>query len=203
MYLFVYINNYHYHYQPKLKLEAKRATLAEMQGIRHGKTVKQVVEHTKFANSHALVKADLLLPLLRQFHRPRLVASMRACRWEVLFHRPDKAKKRLFRARSSRSTPAQDIENVSLVEGDFMCVEYVEEYPPIIMNVGMSSRVINYHRMSENDSKDASQSAREKKVKSVFEKMDETKQRVPRHVRLLVEGQSKKMSVRLRTARGA
>jgi hypothetical protein len=58
--------------------------------------------------------------------------------------------------------------------------------------MGMASKILNYYRSIDDQSRSAVQNAYEKSVRDTFQHMDQLNQRVPRHVRLLVEKQTKK-----------
>lgn len=43
------------------------------------------------------------------------------------------------------------LSDLTLLEGDFICIEYIEEHPNAIMNPGMASKIINYYRQPPED----------------------------------------------------
>ena len=44
------------------------------------------------------------------------------------------------------------VEDLSLVSGDFILIEYVERYPVVLQNLGMASRILNFYRVSTDGS---------------------------------------------------
>jgi len=179
---------------PILKMsEGKKAAIEEQQGSKLGRRFATVLEHARFAEQHKNCKTDLLLAELRNFHRPRLSSSMKSKTWEIVFHKSANNQKLI--ERRSRFKVSQDIENVSLVEGEFICVEYIEEFPPILSNIGMASKIINYHRCTDDNSKNSSKSSQDESIKNAIENLDQNNQRVPRHFRLLLEQRSKKSNI--------
>ena len=44
-----------------------------------------------------------------------------------------------------------------MLEGDFICIEYIEEHPNVLMNPGMASKIINYYRQPPEDKTQSSQ----------------------------------------------
>ena len=40
----------------------------------------------------------------------------------------------------------RDVTDLTGMDGDLILAEYCEEYPPLIMAVGMNTRIINYYK---------------------------------------------------------
>lgn len=175
----------------KRMAEGKKAAIQEKGGTGIGRSFATVLEHTKFATKHKMCKPDLLPVELRNFHRPRLVTKMQQRPWQIVFNKPQKKQNSRFRMKGGDS-----IENISVVDGDFMVMEYIEEYPPIIMNPGMASKVINYHRESGEDG----QAGKMRKVQDTYKKIEEKGQYLPRHVRALMEKESREMDGHTKSA---
>ena len=90
-------------------------------------------------------KADLLASELRHFHRPRLSPQLFSRDWKCAYYCSsnagmlesvrDSLRVGLL-AESSCPSSAQDKNDITLLTGDFVLVEYIEEVPPISLATG-------------------------------------------------------------------
>ena len=122
----------------------------------------EYIEQTELVSSHILVR-DLSKILLREYHRPKipLVVVRQDLSWQfqirysqkkeapgagdkgASFHRTGA----IMRAAGQAQTPTIRAEgDLSPTDGKLVLVEYSEERPPIQMNKGMCSKIINYFR---------------------------------------------------------
>lgn len=135
------------------------------------------------ASSHRNTKPDLNELELKSFHRPRMSAPLKARPW-VISVNGERGKSSA--AASARSLSGSNSTNIDLnvATGDFILVEYFEENPPILLNFGMASIVLNYERI-----RDAGADQDEKRHKSLQARTTEFENvyRLPRHVKLLME----------------
>ncbi|BFZ64970.1 hypothetical protein YB2330_006133 [Saitoella coloradoensis] len=99
------------------------------------------IEHAPFANrlQCPYYKTRISKAEARSFHRPQLSFMLNhPIHFTKLKKRDKKAKDRMT---------LQTTKDVSLADnGNFVLVEYSEEHPPVLSNVGMGSKVINYYR---------------------------------------------------------
>ena len=122
------------------------------------------LEHSFFAARHYNTTATLSHLQLKYFHRPTLsrqalspMLSKKPNIWHI--HTEKKRGKHKLTAsqghlrRTHNSTKQiSTATELSLVDdtSEYICIEYIEEYPNLIMNRGMSSKIVNYYRPVEN-----------------------------------------------------
>lgn len=79
-------------------------------------------------------------------------------------------------------TPTQAIDknDLSLLTGDFVMLEYIEERPPLVLNVGMASSIVNYFRtqVEEGSGRDNTNTVRTTGTSAVRK----LSHRIPQHV---------------------
>jgi transcription initiation factor TFIID subunit 1 len=75
--------------------------------------------------------------ILRNFHRPR--ATFPANRLMPIVTKKETTKRLVEIIRKKK--------DLSLKDGRFVMVEYVEEFPPMLANPGMGARIHNYYRL--------------------------------------------------------
>eukprot|EP01038_Epipyxis_sp_PR26KG_P009931 gene9931-13360_t len=157
------------------------------------------LNHNSIANSHRNTKPDLLESELRYFHRPRMNKE-RDRPWQISLK--NSTKKQATGATHSRlSFSEEDKLNLSLANNtvNFILLEYMEEFPPVMLNYGMASAIFNYYRTSEDDEleEERRQKARLDSAQLVqgltSNNLDpstmngDRKCRLPRHVMLLLQ----------------
>jgi hypothetical protein len=99
-----------------------------------------------------------------------------------------------------------DKQNLSLtgssgIRCNFIILEYIEEFPPVMLNYGMASAVFNYFRPSptavgdEDDPKESLRSAQSQEDGSQHPpENSSSKNRLPRHVAMLLQQRSQKQA---------
>ena len=156
-----------------------------------------VLNHHNIAKRHKNTKKylDLSETELKNFHRPRLSKTIKSKPWHV--------KEAVGSTRSSDPSTRgvgkiyaeSDKLDLSLINGDFLLLEYVEEIPPIILNFGMVSSIINFYRTS--DDRDNEEKKQRSKLNAALKlglNENTLTDRIPRHVRLLINQRDVKQS---------
>lgn len=91
----------------------------------------------------AQYKTKLSTKEARSFHRPSLHFPVEH---EIRFSKMKTRKRKTYRGKDIKDVLA-NTKDVSLSDGlDFVLLEYSEEYPVVMSNFGMGSRLINYYR---------------------------------------------------------
>ena len=90
-----------------------------------------------------------------------------------------------------------NLHELSLAGGEGVLLEYVEEHPPIRLNYGMASRLLNYYRApdtrNEEDVVEEEDEKRERQKNTLLRRQELYNQcHVPRHVKLLLEHRDRK-----------
>ena len=84
---------------------------------------------------------------------------------------------------TSRTKSDLDKLDLSIAQGDFICIEYIEEKPPILMNFAMASAIFNFRRIP--DRRDNDEKKQRLKLDAIANDDSNTGVRIPRHIRLL------------------
>jgi hypothetical protein len=143
--------------QVVLSSRRKRTTAAE-----------EELEHSTFAARH-LNTVPILSPLqLKYFHRPLLSKQALSSTlhnkpniWHIIVEKKGKhkltASQGNLRRTHNSTKQISSAAELSLIDdtSEYICIEYVEENPNLIMNRGMASKIVNYYRPME-DEEDAS-----------------------------------------------
>ena len=155
------------------------------------------LSHHNIAYSHKNTKPDLLEVELMYFHRPRMIRD-RDRPWMIHLTDPSSSSSNhslssllVKRQNSSSSAPIVSSEaerqNLSLAVSSanhqFLVLEYVEEFPPLMLNYGMSSALFNYYRPPLPDDQDRDENIM--LMQSTVEALQSSTSRLPRHVQLL------------------
>lgn len=107
-------------------------------GKRRGRSIVASLRHANIAATHRNTKPDLREIELKYYHRPHILSDVNAI---VITVQQDPATK------SNKDRNTQDErQNISLQEGNIVLFEYIEEFPPILSNVGMASAILNYQK---------------------------------------------------------
>ena len=185
-----------------------------------GKLSISAVNHNNIAISHKNTKPDLSELDLRYFHRPRMLLKERDK--SILINLSSSTEKIENAATNSSWSNTMvpmsmrlvahfsesDKQSLSLVGSsggrcNFILLEYIEEFPPILLNFGMASAVFNYYRPPASaQDKDDDEDVREGKVRSAVSNEGNTqsqdttkgKHRLPRHVSQLLQQRSQKQT---------
>lgn len=145
---------------------------------RNRRLLTSVANHA-VATSHRNTKPDLTIPELKNFHRPRMSASLKSRPWSIHVAGEKSTRSSANRAINLHSSAV----DLNIAAGEFILVEYIEEYPPLMLNFGMSSLIVNYERI-----RDVEMDQDERRHKSMQKSVNiENAYRLPRHVRLLME----------------
>jgi len=145
-------------------------------------------------------RVDLLASELRYFHRPHLSVNQYNKSWIGTYSPPANAyasqtQAGAFQNKDSKAsgsvstgaghqhaqTQAIDKNDLSLLTGDFVLIEYIEEKPPLILNVGMASSIVNYYRTLADAGGSAGSNA-DTTRSSGSNAADNLSHRVPQHV---------------------
>ena len=129
---------------------------------------------------------DLTSVEVRYFHRPRLPESLKKKKWFIDINKSVNIKKATQPNTNPNSRPIySDAEklDLSILNGNFICVEFMEEIPPLIQNYGMGSSIFNYYRSYQKDDDN-----KLKKDEPTIQVNTDT--RLPKHLQLLLEHRS-------------
>mmetsp|Transcript_45235 Transcript_45235/g.79006 ORF Transcript_45235/g.79006 Transcript_45235/m.79006 type:complete len:1418 (-) Transcript_45235:87-4340(-) len=168
---------------------------------RASRSLIAALNHCNIAPSHKNAKPDLYEVELKYFHRPRMIRE-RDRPWQIFL----KSAHKKLSGSSSRdklglstsigsgkfATAEVDKQNLSIASStaDFILLEYVEEFPPVLLNYGMASAMFNYYRAPEqNEEEDNTRTkARTESNKLVESVLNDTnRSRLPRHLMLLLQ----------------
>jgi transcription initiation factor TFIID subunit 1 len=173
---------------------------------RANRSLIAALNHCNIATSHKNTKADLYEVELKYFHRPRMIRE-RDRAWQVIpksiFQKSKSASKSGVSGSGLAQTPATgfsgaklaadvDKQNLSLAgaHAEFILLEYVEEFPPVVLNYGMASAMFNYYRSPEqNEEEDEGKTKARVESNKLVESVlgDRTRSRLPRHLMLLLQ----------------
>ena len=188
-----------------------------------GKLSISAVNHNNVAIAHKNTKPDLSEHDLRYFHRPRMLLKELDKNIHVyMSSSPAAEKNESANSNSSWSKSAvpmsmrlvthfseSDKQSLSLVDSsggrcNFILLEYIEEFPPILLNFGMASAIFNYFRPpADAHDKEEEEEARGGKVRSAVsnegsaqqaQDLTKGKNRLPRHVTQLLQQHSQKQT---------
>lgn len=151
------------------------------------KSVLGNFKHHNIANTNKNTKMDLTSIEVRYFHRPRLPESLKKKKWVIDITKSINTKKINQSSNNSRPTSEAEKLDLSIVNGNFICVEFMEELPPLIQNYGMGSSIYNYYRSYQKDDDN-------RLKKSRFNSLVSTDTRLPKHLQLLLEHRSTRSS---------
>jgi len=182
-----------------------------------GRAHKTALLHTRAANMHLTTRPDLYSAALRNFHRPRLHKNRLTKSWKIALRTGERkpgaggssgggnvgvGQKMLASAMGGGSSGKVDM---TAATGDFCLFEYVEEHPPLRLNTGMATAMINFYRTDsslgedEKSSGTAAGGGAEKKSRVAVildgggqNAEKEAFARLPLHVRLLLKQREKK-----------
>jgi hypothetical protein len=130
----------------------KRTTAAE-----------EELEHSSFAARHLNTTAALTHLQLKFFHRPTLsrqalssVLHKKPNIWHIYVEKRSNKHKLTASQGNLRRTQNSTKQIYSAAElsltddtSEYICIEYIEEHPSLIMNRGMASKIVNYYRPVE------------------------------------------------------
>ena len=168
------------------------------------------VSHSKIALNHLNTRLDLSSVQLRYFHRPRLIRRNRRKKWRIALS-SSVAGSGVRRAGQNGNTDVNqeqvsssgsnslqsDNVNLCVANGSYFLIEYVEEHPPLRVNYGMGSRIVNYYRApdtrNQQDKAEEEDAAKERKAAAQAKRQNLLNQcRLPRHLRLLLSQRDEK-----------
>jgi len=150
------------------------------------------LEHFNIATQHRNCKTDLTLKEMLNYHAPRMTRKTKLKNWKLSIRKPSSSSGSNLELRIDRP------EDLSLLEGDFVCVEYSEERPPVLSNLGMASVIINFFRAealaeSSHGGKLAITGGRDPKlVQARGGLAKRTTSRQPKHIEMLEQRKSNK-----------
>ena len=145
---------------------------------RNRRLLTSVANHA-VATSHRNTKPDLTINELKNFHRPRMATSLKSRPWTIHVRGEKSLSSSANRAMNLHSSAV----DLNISSGEFALVEYIEEFPPIMLNFGMSSLIVNYERVRE-----VEMDQDERRHRSMQKTVNiENQYRLPRHVKLLME----------------
>eukprot|EP01034_Spumella_vulgaris_P022021 gene22021-28115_t len=177
------------------------------------------MNHSTIATSHKNTKPDLMALELKYFHRPHMIRE-KDRPWQITCKNSTTKKSSGSSGSATpggvgSSTPSHntspahksssgtgsmakiqfsevDKQNLSLASNreNFVLLEYVEEFPPVMLNYGMASTIFNYYRAPK--SNDEEEERRMKAKQETDKKYDSVlgasnRCRLPRHVLLLLQ----------------
>ena len=162
------------------------------------------LNHSKISVNKINTWPDLGSTKLKYFHRPRLPKSVTKKKtWKVTFKNTTVIAQNLRNMRRVgdgslglsvlSSRVGDNPQELGLAGGEAVLLEYVEENPPLRLNYGMASRVVNYYRApdtrNEDDVVEEEDDRRDRQgggIRLMREKMYKD-YHVPRHVKRLLE----------------
>ena len=148
-----------------------------------------VLSHSNIAITHKNAKSDLQEIELKYFHRPRMFRE-RDRIWRL------SSEGTAYKETSSSSSAVAaykevDKQNLSLAvkQSNFVLLEYIEEFPPMVLNYGMGSAIFNYYRAPQDNEDDNDRAGKTSRGSSRMEAMMEStnRGRLPRHLLLLLQ----------------
>jgi len=144
------------------------------------------VWHFPMAKQHRNCKPDLSIKELRNYHSPRLTKRHKMKPWNITIQ----TESHLIASHpDTKGKLGSRLEDVSVLTGDFICIEYSEERPPVMTNMGMGSKVVNYFRPPEDGSTGdtSSESLDEANQEQEQEETSTSlkQKQLPKHIRLL------------------
>jgi hypothetical protein len=169
-----------------------------------GRSTVAALNHNVLATTHKNTKMDLLEGELKHFHRPRLANARKMSPWQITLK--DVSKKAVSTSSAAGAAAGTgeeagrgqvfsdfDKKDISLVNGgDFMLLEYIEERPPVMVNIGMASAMLNYYRTADDHDQEERKQREEQDVSQKLRIGLSSTCRVPRHVRLLLQQRTQK-----------
>jgi transcription initiation factor TFIID subunit 1 len=108
------------------------------------KRIETIIQHSIPAIKILMVKTHLEPDELREFHRPRSRFPL-GTKFKIVEHKEKLHKRRTFIAKDV----IRHRKDLSAREGRVILCEYVEEYPLLLSNVGMGSKIRNYYRKKD------------------------------------------------------
>ncbi|ORY77384.1 hypothetical protein BCR37DRAFT_331125, partial [Protomyces lactucae-debilis] len=108
------------------------------------------IEHAGFADrlQSPYYKTLLSKTEARSFHRPSMHFKANQ---EIRFSKLKPRKKKKDRSRDP-AVALKTTKDISLSDNTgYVCLEYSEEYPPVLTNAGMCSKILNYYRKRSDD----------------------------------------------------
>jgi transcription initiation factor TFIID subunit 1 len=109
------------------------------------KRVEKTIQHSLPAWKIMMVKTHLEPPELREFHRPRTKFPINT-NLRVIPAEDAKEKGKKKGASGLMRDLIRHRKDLSAREGRVILTEYVEEFPPMLNNLGMGSKIRNYYR---------------------------------------------------------
>lgn len=105
------------------------------------------VQHSPFSLQHKLVPWQMTDAMCRQFHRP--VYSVQSGKSKLTFVQPPEIRpEEQIQAHNARQWSLGDL---SAMDNIVILVEYTEQHPPIIQNVGMASKLRSFYSQESDD----------------------------------------------------
>jgi len=144
-----------------------------------------VLSHSNIAITHKNAKSDLHEIELKYFHRPRMFRE-RDRVWRL-------SSKGVADQSSSSAAVYKEVDkqNLSLADkqANFVLLEYIEEFPPMVLNYGMGSAIFNYYRAPQDNEDDNDRDGKTRRGSTRMEAMMEStnRGRLPRHLLLLLQ----------------
>lgn len=117
------------------------------------KSMISTLNHNIIATTHKNTKMDLTEMELRYFHRPRMAKSLKIRQWHINIIKNENTNKlKNNHNHTIKSFNENKPNSLSLLHGDFVLIEYIEELPPILLNLGMASAILNYYKNDNSNS---------------------------------------------------
>lgn len=135
---------------------------AQLQQLNKKRITSTIVDHSPIAMQHKNIRINMRPLELKYYHRPRLTQAAITSVWNVTPERKGKHKisQKQGNIRGGHlSSYISNPSDLALTDGDFVCIEYIEERPLVLLNIGMASKIINYYRVPENVDDDTENSA--------------------------------------------
>lgn len=164
------------------------------------------LEHSNIALTHQCTKTVLTNAELRHFHRPRLSIPTLRNRWHLAIEKKgshNKVSSRSTQLRSASVPQINTLSDLSLLDGEFIMLEYIEEHPPVMLNMGMASKVVNYYRTAVREEEQPEEEAKTEESSSTAPTPaapDAPTQRLPRYLQRLGAAGSSRRAKRTMTA---
>ncbi|EFA78451.1 putative protein serine/threonine kinase [Heterostelium album PN500] len=111
---------------------------------------KMSIQHSLPAIKLSLVKTHLSIEDLTHMHRP-VIAFQAGHQFRIALYNKDRPDDKPKQRGSNRADPMKHKLDLSAREGRVIFVEYMEQNPPLLSNVGMATRVRNYYRRKNSD----------------------------------------------------
>ena len=149
-----------------LESAARRTTdILPQNRSRGNRSLIAALNHSPVSTSHLHAKPDLYEVELKYFHRPRMIRE-RDRPWTISLKTV--SKKQTLNAVTRVAKAETEKRNLSLANNsaNFILLEYIEEFPPVMLNYGMASAIFNYYRAPRQNEEEEQEEEEEREAEA-------------------------------------